>query len=245
MDPTEATLRIARTIDATYLPALGQELSEDEVRETIVYRVIAKHFGCLCIDPLILHSFPKLLRGAADISGFRLCTVVDFPNGKLSLTKRLNELTKAIDAGVDEVDVVIPVYAFYGGKANEVKRDLSLITNIASNPGQGRAPVLVKVILETGYWDKQQLVELVQLLNEVPDIAYYKTSTGREPKVPIVEKVDHIKIIRAHTDRMIKASGGLRSLGDYLMAESAGATRFGVGLDAADNIIDEVANSDT
>lgn len=249
MCATEATLRIARTIDATYLPAgeCGDDWdwpSEEEVQELLIDRMVRHHFGCLCLNRKILGWYSEALKRASRCYGFSLCTVVDFPSGCLPLTRRLGELTGAIDVGADEVDVVLPIYAFFGGKIDQVKRDLTLMADIASNPGQGRPPVMLKVILETGYWEKKQLIELVELLNEIPNITYYKTSTGRDPIVPVSEKVDHIETICAHTDRQVKASGGLRSLDDYLALESAGATRFGVSLEAAINIVNEAVDQD-
>ena len=241
MYPTEATLAISSTIDATVLPSW---LPSEEDIDNAIQGVRSYKFGCLCLDPNTVLAYEPALKKASEDFDFGLCAVIDFPNGKLAITQRVVELGRVIDAHVSEVDIVLPVYSFFGGKEAAVKRDLTILADIAADPGHNRPPVLVKVILETGYWDREKLIELVELLNDIPGIAYYKTSTGREPIVPMHDKVEHIKTICAHTDRPVKASGGIRYLGDYLAMKNAGATRFGVGLEAAIEIIEEVAGND-
>lgn len=242
----DIAFEVAQTIDATYLPSVSEalEVTAEHLEQQLLPKIEANRFGCLCIDPTILLRYSDLLAGHAILNGFRLCTVLDFPHGNQPLATRIEQLIQAINCGIDEIDIVIPIFTLYGGKTQEAKRDLTLLADIASDPGVGFQQVLVKVIIETGFWDLQQLTQLIKLLNEVPNIGFYKTSTGREPIVPIQDKVQQIKLIKNYTERPIKASGGIRDLNDYMAMESAGATRFGISIDSAIEVISTINEQD-
>jgi deoxyribose-phosphate aldolase len=99
----------------------------------------------------------------------------------------------------------------------------------------GKAPV--KAILEVTLLNDEEIVKASQLA-EIAGVSYVKTGTGwrSEPT-----NINHIKLIKSaiqgHTK--IKAAGGIRNLDTLIEMKKAGCDRFGIGTDAAINIIEQ------
>lgn len=125
--------------------------------------------AAVCVYP----SMVKTAKNALDGSGVKVASVsTAFPSGQAPLNIKLDDTKFAVDAGADEIDMVISRGKFLQGEYNFVFDEICAIKEVC---GKAR----LKVILETG--------ELVTLENVrlVSDIAMYagadfiKTSTGK------------------------------------------------------------------
>lgn len=125
--------------------------------------------AAVCVYPSMVSTAVKELEG----SGVKVASVsTAFPAGQAPLQVKLDDTKFAVDAGADEIDMVISRGKFLQGEYNFVFDEIAAIKEAC---GDAR----LKVILETG--------ELVTLDNvrKASDIAMYagadfiKTSTGK------------------------------------------------------------------
>jgi deoxyribose-phosphate aldolase len=90
---------------------------------------------------------------------------------------------------------------------------------------QASQEAIVKVILETGYLEEEQIVSACEL-SVAAGAQFVKTSTGFGPRGA---SVDDVEIMRSAVgpDIGVKAAGGIRDLDTALEMIEAGADRIG------------------
>lgn len=133
-----------------------------------------------------------------------------FPHGRASLAAKLADIADAIDAGADELDVVIDRAALLDGRHQQVFDELAAMRSLA-----GARPL--KVIIESGELGTLVMVRAASWLALSAGADFVKTSTGkgavgatREAALVICETV------RAFADRHgqlrgVKISGGVKT----------------------------------
>ena len=72
------------------------------------------------------------------------CVAGCFPSSQSFLEVKLREVQMAIEAGADEIDIVLALNAFLDGKEEEAAEEIRAIRKVCSDS------VVLKVILETG-----------------------------------------------------------------------------------------------
>jgi len=171
-------------------------------------------FRGVCCLP---RDVPRCRELLAD-SGVLIVTVLDFPLAGGTPAEAADECRRVIDAGADEVDMVVDVRALLEGDLGAARDKIARVVEAA-----GSHPV--KVILETGALSPQQLVDGCAVA-EAGGAAYVKTATGFGPRGASVED---IRIMRACVgDRLgVKASGGIRDRDDAERMVDAGADVLG------------------
>jgi deoxyribose-phosphate aldolase len=199
-------------------PLIEHTALKPEVTPAAIARLCAEAvsfgFRGVCVNPCFVARARRHLRGAA----VRVVSVVGFPLGaNLSATKAA-EARAVLDAGADEVDMVLPVGLLLAGEHGAVLDDIAAVVAAA-----GRAPV--KVILETLLLDDAQKVAGCQLA-ERAGAAFVKTSTGFGGAQATVADVALLR--RAVGDRLrVKASGGIRDFAAARALVAAGADVLG------------------
>ena len=154
-------------------------------------------------------------------SSLKVGTVVAFPHGNASLSSIRAEITAAADSGAVEVDAVIDISLVL---SNRIPKAVSLIANLAEL-AKTEGVEKFKVIFENAYLTPEQIIELSQAFSQVEAVDFIKTSTGYAPSGATLEDV---KLMVKHGgSKEVKASGGIRTLDQYLDFRQAGATRFG------------------
>lgn len=159
------------------------------------------NFSALAVEEL-KHSNIK----TAVVSG-------NFPNSQGFLATKLNECELALEAGVDEVDIVINLGAFedknYDLVVNEIKAFKGLMPEKT-----------LKVILETGYLKSPEKIQLASELAIDGGADFIKTSTGKEFPGATMEAVETMaKVISEHKDIRkvgLKISGGVKTYEDAI-----------------------------
>ncbi|GAV31155.1 phosphodeoxyriboaldolase [Coriobacteriaceae bacterium EMTCatB1] len=176
-------------------------------------------FASLCVSPFLVPLAAEVLAGTPTA----VCSVVGFPLGYSLTETKTEEARQLVELGCLEIDMVMNVGAFLGGEVAVVQEDVAQVVEAVRRASHGRG--LVKVILETGYLDEDQIAEASRLSVEA-GAHFVKTSTGFGPRGASVEDV---RIMRqAVGDRaQVKAAGGIRDLDTALAMIEAGADRIG------------------
>ncbi len=97
-----------------------------------------------------------------------------FPSGQYSLDVRLRDVREAVEAGADEIDMVINRGAFLSGRYDEVAREIREVVAACG-------PAHLKVILETGELETLDNVRRASdlAIESIREGDFIKTSTGK------------------------------------------------------------------
>ncbi|MEV4637103.1 deoxyribose-phosphate aldolase [Actinoplanes sp. NPDC049548] len=215
-------MNVAKMIDHSLL---RPELTTAEVR--LGCEVAARRgTASVCVRPVDVELAVAALAG----SGVLVGTVAGFPHGSTTTAVKVAETRALVEAGADEIDMVLAVGRLRGGETGYVHDDIAAVVAAA----QGR---VVKVILENAYLSDEQKVEGCRIA-ERAGAHFVKTSTGFAPGGATLED---IRLMRATVSPSVevKAAGGVRTLDTLLTLHEAGATRFGAT--ATESILDDLA----
>ena len=202
---------VAALVDHTLLKP---EATEADVVE-LAGEAAALGVFAICVSPSMVPT-------AKPVSVQKLCAVVGFPSGKHLSAIKAEEARLAIEAGADEIDMVIDVGAALQGDVDSVRADVAAVrAAVGTDP-------LLKVIVESAalllLGDEQTLRAACRAAVD-GGADFVKTSTGFHPaggaSVRAVE-------VMATVGVQVKASGGIRTAADAVAMLDAGATRLGL-----------------
>ena len=173
-------------------------------------------FCSVCIPPYYVEKAVKKLEN----SPVKVCSVIGFPLGYQLTSIKIDEIKRAYDLGVDEVDAVINISAVKSGDWDWVEQELGGIATTASIKD-----LVSKIIFETCYLSEEEVIKLCQLCTHY-EANFVKTSTGFGSGGATV---DMVRLMKSHigSKMKVKASGGIRTYADALRMIEAGAERIG------------------
>jgi len=175
--------------------------------------------AAVCVYPALVAIAKRELRG----SGVKVASVATgFPSGQFPLEVRLADVQAAVEAGADEIDMVINRGALLAGRYREVAEEIRE-TKVACGSAH------LKIILETGELETYDLVRraadlAIEAAASVPGAApladgevFIKTSTGKV--APAATMPVTLVMLEAIRDQYIdtgvrigmKPAGGIRS----------------------------------
>lgn len=163
------------------------------------------HVAAVCVYPTMV-AVAKDALGDADINIASVATA--FPSGMSSLDVKLDDTRMAVEAGADEIDMVISRGAFLAGKYAHVFDEI-----VAVKEACGDAHL--KVILETGELATLDRVRRASMLAMHAGADFIKTSTGKiQPAATMQVTLVMLQAIRDYyrdTGRMVgmKPAGGI------------------------------------
>lgn len=144
-------------------------------------------------------------------SGVAVASVATaFPSGRASLAVKLADVTDAVSAGADEVDMVIDRGAFLAGRYGKVYEEVRAVKRACG-------PAHLKVILETGELVTGDNVARASWLAMLAGADFIKTSTGKvvpaaTPQAALVMLAAVRDYERAFGRRVgVKVAGGIRT----------------------------------
>lgn len=205
-------MELAKIIEHTHLSA--NTLYKDI--ERLCEEAKQHHFYGVCVPPYFVRDTVRLLQDTP----VKTVTVIGFPMGYSTTPAKVEEVKRAIDEGVDEVDVVVNITAVKHKNWAYVRNDLDAVTRATHLKGK-----VIKVILETTLLEEAELIKLCQICSEL-DVNYVKTSTGYNGTNATPELVRLLKNNISGTVK-IKASGGIRTQSQALALVEAGASKIG------------------
>ncbi len=187
--------------------------------------------AAVCVYPDLVAVAAAAVRG----SGVLVASVATaFPSGRSSLSTKLADVSEAVAAGADEVDMVIDRGAFLSGRYGQVLEEIRAVK-------QACGGAHLKVILETGELATLDNVRRASWLAMIGGADFIKTSTGKvspasTPPVALVMLTAVRDFADATGTRVgVKAAGGIRTSKDavrylVLVRETAGEEWLTPGL---------------
>jgi deoxyribose-phosphate aldolase len=163
------------------------------------------HVAAVCVYPTMVRVAKEALAG----SGIHVASVATaFPSGQSSLEVKLEDTRLAVEAGADEIDMVISRGAFLAGDYRYVFDEIRAVKKAC-----GEAHL--KVILETGELGTLDRVRRASVLAMHAGADFIKTSTGKiQPAATMPVTLVMLQAIRDYyyeTGRMVgmKPAGGI------------------------------------
>ena len=203
-------MEMNRLIDHTLLKADASISSIEKLcNEALNY-----HFASVCVNPGFVPLASKLLKG----SDVKVCTVIGFPLGATLPKAKQAETLLAVEAGAEEIDMVINVSMAKEHQFDYDENEIRLVKEACTDK-------ILKVILETCLLTDDEIVSCCKAaVNAGAD--FVKTSTGFSKGGATTHAV---KIMRdtVGPNFGVKASGGIHSYEEALDMVNAGANRIG------------------
>ena len=163
--------------------------------------------AAICIYPDLVAAAVERLRG----SGVKVAAVATaFPSGRTSLAVKLADVAVAVDAGADEIDMVIDRGAFLSGRIGRVYEEVVAVKDACGDAH-------LKVILETGELGSYDAVRKASLVAIAGGADFIKTSTGKiTPAATLPVTLCMLEVIRDVHDETglvigMKPAGGIRT----------------------------------
>ena len=148
----------------------------------------------------------------------QICTVIGFPNGYSTTATKVYETADAINAGADEIDMVINIGHL---KAKRYDAILEEIKKIKEACGEK----ILKVIIETCLLTDEEKIKMCEIVSE-SGADYIKTSTGFSTAGATPHDIEiFANNVKSHVK--IKAAGGIATLEDAENFIKLGASRLG------------------
>lgn len=166
-----------------------------------------------------------LAKTRLDGTGIRIATVVNFPSGQETLPDVLAMMQAALEAGADEIDLVMPWRAFLAGDEAEAER---MIKGVKATLPAGR---LLKVILESGSYPDLASIRRAADLAIRCGAHFIKTSTGKAGTGATLDAARAMlnAILAVPRSVGLKPSGGIRTLADAGAYLALADNRMGPG----------------
>ncbi len=163
--------------------------------------------------------YPDLVAVAKETlghSGVKVAAVATaFPSGRAAMDIKLADTRDAVEAGADEIDMVIDRGAFLGGQYLPVFEEIAQIREACGDAH-------LKVILETGELQTYDNVRRASWLAMMAGAHFIKTSTGKvQPAATLpvtLVMLEAVRDWRELTGHMIgvKPAGGIRTSKDAI-----------------------------
>lgn len=165
------------------------------------------HVAAVCIYPSLVPVARRALKGSA----VKVASVATaFPSGQAPLEVKLAEVRAAVEAGADEIDMVIDRGAFLSGRIGHVHEEIVAVKDACGDTH-------LKVILETGELGTYDAVRKASLVAIAGGADFIKTSTGKiSPAATLPVTLCMLEVIRDVHDETglvigMKPAGGIRT----------------------------------
>ena len=204
MTTKSSAQRILSLIDLTNL---NDDCTEDNVVE-LCSRAQGE-FGntaAVCVWPRFVNLCASILRGTS----IKVATVVNFPHGGTDVADVVATTIAALDAGADEIDLVLPYQSMITGDEAQVLSMLEAVREVV------HAPAHLKVILETGELINPERIRRASELAIKTGADFIKTSTGKSKISATPEAVTTMLQVIRDSERPVglKPSGGIRTVAE-------------------------------
>lgn len=212
MSLTTTKVDIATMIDHTYLRA---DCSIADIK-VLCNEALRYGFKTVCIPPYYIFQAKKILGD----SRVKICSVIGFPMGYSTTGAKVEEIKRASNDGVDELDVVVNIAAVKSNDWNTVRNDIESTTMISHLKGKK-----MKLIIEMGLLEEDEIIKVCEIATKA-GVDFIKTSTGFNNTITTPEDISFLKSVLPPSIK-VKASGGIRTKADALAMLQAGADRIG------------------
>lgn len=200
---------ILQHIDHTQLKAFATW--EDIVK--LCEEAVEYHTASVCVPPAYIQRIKEKYGEQINI-----CTVIGFPLGYSVTAAKVAEAEAAIQAGAQEVDMVVNISDVKNGLFDKVEEEIRTIKKACGNH-------ILKVIIETCYLTEEEKIAMCHAVTKA-GADYIKTSTGFGTGGATMEDVELFKKYIGPNVK-IKAAGGVKTREDLEAFLNAGCDRIG------------------
>ena len=204
------------TLEGSDTPGKVRALSAKAMRPDPADRTCPA-VAAVCVYPDMVGTAAEALAG----SGVHIASVATaFPSGRAALDVKLADTGHAVEAGADEIDMVIDRGAFLRGRYLEVFEEIVAVRAACARPDGTSAHL--KVILETGELQTYDNVRRASWLAMLAGAHFIKTSTGKvQPAATLpvtLVMLEAVRDFREATGQMVgvKPAGGIRTAKDAI-----------------------------
>lgn len=159
-------------------------------------------------------NFAPVVRAVLEVSDVDVCCVSgNFPSSQSFIESKLAETSLAVEAGADEIDIVLNLGNFIDGDYEEVCDEISEQKSACRD-------ARMKVILETGALKTAKDIKAASVLALYSGADFLKTSTGKEyPGATLEAAYVMAQCIKEYHEKTgtqvgFKASGGVSTTED-------------------------------
>jgi deoxyribose-phosphate aldolase len=219
-DPPSRRALALRLLPLLDLTSLGEDDSPERIERLCA--AARTPFGvpaALCVYPEHVTTVQRALKDSLA----RVATVVNFPDGGSDSDRVSRETRRAIAAGADEIDLVLPYRALRDGDSAAARRVIAACRAVCGGS------IVLKLILETGELATPGLIRHASLMGIDAGVDFLKTSTGKAAvnATPAAAGC-MLDVIAEHGGRCgFKAAGGIRTLEDAAVYLELAASRLG------------------
>ncbi len=211
------------------MPAIAQNLdfanhhanaTPDDIR-SLCESVVKYGFHTAFVNPAYVALAKSLLGSHAKVG-----CVISFPLGQDEPSVKMAAANKAVSDGADELDIVPNLGTYFSGDKPGFLKEMTDIVESARIFGK---PVIVKFILDPGYFDalpnkKEAMQEVSQCIQQA-GADFVKIGSGMGPRGPSLEDVAIVK--EAVPGMNIKVAGGIDTQQEAEAFLKAGVQRIG------------------
>ncbi len=181
------------------------------VQQDLVHKLGIEGLDVKVAAVCVYHAFIEAALQALRGSGIRVAAVsTGFPAGLSPLAERVAEIRRSVEAGADEIDVVITRAHVFGGRWQALYDEVAVFK-------QACGSTHMKVILATGDLLTLRNVARASVVAMMAGADFIKTSTGKEPtNATLPVGLVMTRAIREYAQQTgmavgFKAAGGIRT----------------------------------
>src|SRR5579862_5086896 len=189
------------------LCAKGKHPIQPELAHQLGIESLGIKVAAICV----YHVFVETARHALEGSGIHVAAVsTGFPAGLSPLTERVAEIRRSVEAGADEIDVVITRAHVFGGRWQALYDEVATFKQAC-----GKAHM--KVILGAGDLLTLRNIARASVVAMMAGADFIKTSTGKEPtNATLPVSLVMVRAIREYAQQTgmavgFKPAGGIRT----------------------------------
>lgn len=181
------------------------------IQQELAHKLGVEDLGIRVAAICVYHTFVETARHALENSGIHVAAVsTGFPAGLSPLSERVAEIRHSVEAGADEIDVVITRAHVFGGRWQALYDEISTFKQTC-----GRAHM--KVILGAGDLLTLRNIARASVVAMMAGADFIKTSTGKEPtNATLPVSLVMVRAIREYAQQTgmavgFKPAGGIRT----------------------------------
>ncbi len=145
------------------------------IQQELVQKLGIERLGIKVAAICVYHTFVETALAALEGSGIHVAAVsTGFPAGLSPLAERVAEIRRSVEAGADEIDVVITRAHVFGGRWQALYDEIAAFKQACGSRH-------MKVILGTGDLLTLRNVARASVVAMMAGADFIKTSTGKEP----------------------------------------------------------------
>ena len=213
---------LLRAITCMDLTTLSGDDTEERVRrlcakakapiqQDLVEKLGIEQLGIKVAAACVYHTFVETALHALEGSGVHVAAVsTGFPAGLSPLAERVAEIRRSVEAGADEIDVVITRAHVFGGRWQALYDEIAAFK-------QACGEAHMKVIVGTGDLLTLRNIARASMVAMMAGADFIKTSTGKEPtNATLPVSLVMVRAIREYAQQTgmavgFKPAGGIRT----------------------------------